>query len=84
MRKYTSLPHNLPPRLLGRAAAAAYVNVCGKTFDSLVAIGTMPEPKRLGQNCIAWDVRDLDAAVNELPRRNARSGDDGWGDIDAA
>lgn len=84
MGKYSALPNNLPPRLVGRSIAAEYVGVCANTFDGLVANGVMPQPKCLGGKRIAWDVRDLDAAINDLPRRNQSSKNDTWGDVDAA
>ena len=45
----------------------------------------MPRPKVLGQRRIAWDVRELDAAVDRLPvTHRDEFTDDTWGDIDAA
>jgi hypothetical protein len=76
------LPPNLPPRILRREAAAAYVGVCPNTFDEMVAAGTMPEPRILHLTCKGYDVRQLDAAVDALPSRGGRPAADhgGWTD----
>lgn len=84
MPKCTPLP-STSPRLLSRAEAAAYVNLSPNTFDELVAKDVMPEPKCLGNHRIAWDIRELDAKINELPhRRSKTTPGDNWTDIDAA
>jgi predicted DNA-binding transcriptional regulator AlpA len=86
MARQVALPPTLAPRLIGRDAAAAYVSVSPNTFDEMVRDGRMPRPKRLGPHRIAWDVRDLDAAIDRLPVEgddgNAIT-DRGWEDIDA-
>ena len=75
----------LAPRLIGRAAAAAYVGVSPNTFDAMVEKGMMPRPKLLGEHRKAWDVRQLDVAVDELPTEGEASRkDDGWEEIDRA
>lgn len=42
----------------------------------------MPKPRMLGAKRLAWDVRELDAAIDALPRDgedvNAVAADDGW------
>ena len=78
-----ALPPSLPPRLVSREVAAAYVCVSPNTFDRMVDEGRMPRPKRLGDRRIAWDVRELDAAVDRLPAETAGRGDDTWSDVDA-
>ena len=84
MPRQTALPPMLAPRLISREAAAAYVCVSPKTFDQMVKDGRMPRPRVLGRNRHAWDVRDLDAAVDLLPVRGDDTGsDETWGDIDA-
>ena len=67
MARQPALPSTLPPRLVGRSAAAAYLSISPTTFDILVKEGTMPRPKRLGERRKAWDVRELDIAVDNLP-----------------
>lgn len=67
MPKQAALPPTLPPRLIGREAAAAYVSVCPNTFDRLVLDGRMPRARVLGDKRKAWDVRELDLAVEALP-----------------
>lgn len=66
MGRQTALPPTLPPRLITREAAAAYASVSPTKFDQLVRDGRMPRPRRLDARK-AWDVRDLDAAIDELP-----------------
>lgn len=53
------------PRGLRREQAAKYVGVSPSTFDTLVADGLMPQPKRL-RGCVIWDRKDLDAALDNL------------------
>jgi predicted DNA-binding transcriptional regulator AlpA len=86
MARQNRLPASLPPRLIDRQSAAAYVNLSPNAFDRLIAEGKMPRPKRLTGRRKAWDVRALDAAVDNL--RNAdndnNDNDDSWDDVDAA
>jgi predicted DNA-binding transcriptional regulator AlpA len=67
MARRFELPPNLPPRLIEREAAARYVNVSPSMFDGLVEAGTMPKPKIIGQRRKAWDVKQLDIAIDRLP-----------------
>lgn len=67
MARQTALPPTLAPRLIGREAAAAYVSLSPGSFDKLVDQGKMPKPRRLLGSRRAWDVRALDAAVDDLP-----------------
>lgn len=62
-----ALPPNLPPRLVDRAAAAAYVGVSPSTFDRMNAKGTMPPAKRIYGTRKGWCVRALDRAIDALP-----------------
>jgi predicted DNA-binding transcriptional regulator AlpA len=59
------------------------VCVSPNTFDRMVEDGRMPRAKRLGDRRIAWDVRELDVAVDQLPAEEAGSDDETWSDIDA-
>jgi excisionase family DNA binding protein len=45
MPQQTALPATLPPRLVSREAAAAYVCVSPNTFDKMVDDGRMPHHK---------------------------------------
>lgn len=83
MARQTALPPTLAPRLIGRFAAAAYVSVSPTIFDELMAAGKMPRPRRVSKGRIAWDVRELDAAVDSLPIEGPSMADDTWGDEDA-
>jgi predicted DNA-binding transcriptional regulator AlpA len=85
MARQSALPPTLPPRLVGRDAAAAYLSISPTTFDILVEEGTMPRAKRLGGRRKAWDVRALDAAVDQLPDDGAGTltPDHSWDDADA-
>jgi predicted DNA-binding transcriptional regulator AlpA len=82
MAHQKALPATLAPRLISREAAAAYVNVAPTTFDVMVKDGTMPKPKRLSGRRKAWDVRALDAAVDNLPIEDNEN--DTWDNVDAA
>ncbi|PPD09713.1 MAG: hypothetical protein CTY36_02950 [Methylocystis sp.] len=57
----------ITPRLLRRERAAAYLDISPAHFDALVRSGALPPPKRLGSAVKAWDARDLDAHVDDLP-----------------
>lgn len=65
MPRYDALPANLPPRGLGREAAAQYVGVSPVKFDALIADGRMPQPVRLDSRKV-WDRRALDRAFDAL------------------
>ncbi|MBS0528672.1 MAG: hypothetical protein JSS22_04695 [Proteobacteria bacterium] len=87
MTRQTALPAALPPRLISRDAAAAYICVSPTIFDEMVADGRMPAARKLTVRRIAWDVRELDSAVDRLPRWSNGAPaveDSSWGDIDAA
>jgi predicted DNA-binding transcriptional regulator AlpA len=85
MPRQSALPPTLPPRLVSREGAAAYVCVSPNTFDEMVKDGRMPRPRLLGGKRRAWDVRALDAAVDQLPIDCDDSPiDDSWEDVDAA
>lgn len=57
-----------PRRGLRRTEAADYVGVSPSKFDGLVADGRMPPP-RLLDGCVIWDLLELDAAFDDLPRK---------------
>lgn len=83
MPKQAALPPTLAPRLVGREAAAAYACVSPNTLDSLVERGVMPRPRLIpGTTRKAWDLRDLDAAIDALPHDGEDMGspDEGWDD----
>jgi predicted DNA-binding transcriptional regulator AlpA len=82
MARQNALPPTLAPRLISRDAAAAYVNVSPTKFDVMVRDGRMPRPKRLGGRRKAWDVRALDAAVDDL--EDSDNDNDTWDNVDAA
>lgn len=84
MARQDTLPPTLAPRLIGRAAAAAYVSVAPGTFDEMVTNGRMPRPLVLGGRRKAWDVRKLDVAVDQLPTDGADAEDNSWNDFNAA
>lgn len=59
-------PLPLMPRLVARAMAASYVGIGVTKFDELVKAGRLPRPKKIDARRL-WDVRELDAAVDDLP-----------------
>ncbi len=83
MARQTALPPTLPPRLINREAAAAYVSVAPATFDMMVKERRMPPPRFVQGRRIAWDVRMLDAAVDNLPLDASIAADTTWSDADA-
>ena len=84
MAQQAALPPTLAPRLISRMAAAAYVNASPTTFDEMVRDGRLPRPKRLGERRKAWDVHELDAAVDNLPTEANDNDNDTWSNVDAA
>lgn len=66
------LPLSLPPRLLTRELAAAYLSVGTYVFDGMVSDGRMPQPKRVG-NRLLWDRLAIDRAVESLPDKTGRT-----------
>jgi predicted DNA-binding transcriptional regulator AlpA len=80
MPKQAALPPTLPPRLIGREAAAAYVCLSPNTIDDLVERKLMPRPRILGDKRKAWDVSELDAAADALPHDGEElvASDEGW------
>ena len=66
MTREAVLPIPLAPRLVRRINAAAYIGTSPTKFDELVRDGRMPRPKRIDGR-VVWDVRELDAAVDDLP-----------------
>jgi len=84
MASQTALPLSLPPRLIGREAAAAYLGISPGLFDALVKAGLMPQPKKLGERRLGWDRLAIDAAVDCLPSLVPDiESDRSWEDIDA-
>jgi predicted DNA-binding transcriptional regulator AlpA len=82
MPRQAALPPSMPPRLLARGASAAYACVSPTTFDGMVKRKVMPAPRVLSGTRIAWDVRELDAAIDALPHDGdgESSASDGWED----
>jgi predicted DNA-binding transcriptional regulator AlpA len=79
-----ALPPTLEPRLISRESAAAYICVTPNTFDGMVREGRMPRPRLLGERRRAWDVRELDLAIDRLPFDGNDAGiDETWSDVDA-
>jgi predicted DNA-binding transcriptional regulator AlpA len=86
MARQNALPPTLAPRLINRDAAAAYVSVSPTKFDEMVRNGSMPKPKRLSGRRKAWDVRVLDAAIDNLPdaaNDNNNNDNTSWDDFSA-
>jgi predicted DNA-binding transcriptional regulator AlpA len=63
-------------------AAAAYLSVAPGTFDEMVKDGRMPRAKLLGGRRKAWDVLELDRAVESLPVND--NDDSTWDNLDAS
>lgn len=63
-----------PPRTLRKAKAAAYVGVPVPAFERMVSSGEMPDPFPMA-GAEAWDIRDLDRAVDDLKAGAMRATD---------
>ena len=74
-------PVAYPPRGLCRAEAARWIGVSPTKFDSLVADGRMPRPKRIDGRTI-WDRYALDAAFSDLPEERVNVIDAAFGIVD--
>lgn len=59
-------PLPLMPRLIARPLAATYLGIGTSKFDEMVRAGRLPRPKKIDARRL-WDVRELDAAVDDLP-----------------
>ena len=87
--RQSALPPTLTPRLISRDDAAVYVGVSPNTFDKMIADELMPKPRQLTERRLAWDVRQLDAAIDRLPVNGDAdtdtdtATDHSWDDIDA-
>jgi predicted DNA-binding transcriptional regulator AlpA len=83
MAHQKALPPTLAPRLISRDVAAAYLSVSPTKFDEMVRNGSLPKPKRLSGRRKAWDVRALDAAIDNLRSADNNNDDDTWDNVDA-
>ncbi|PXW67124.1 hypothetical protein [Methylobacterium sp. B4] len=67
-------------------AAAKHINIGPTKFEALVADGRMPQPRLIDKR-VVWDVYELDAAFERLPRRGERPSsppsvfDDPWNNV---
>jgi predicted DNA-binding transcriptional regulator AlpA len=66
-------------RGLRREDAARYVGVSPSFFDEMVKGGRMPQPFRVTDRVVIWDVRDLDQSFEELKAGQAPAAG-GWDD----
>lgn len=73
----------IPPRLLSRDQAAAYVGISPTQFDEEVAAGTFPAPFKLAatRRCL-WDRVALDRAIDRqlIVAVDAPTGGEPWDD----
>ena len=60
------LPASLPPIGINRVQAAAFIGVSTSFFDTLVAEGAMPRPRKVHDRVI-WDVQELVEHTTRLP-----------------
>jgi len=56
------------PRGLRREDAARYVGVSPSKLDEMVVDRRVPQPREIDRRLV-WDVRELDDAFDDLPRR---------------
>jgi hypothetical protein len=80
MPRQTALPPTLAPRFVTREAAAAYACVSPNTWDDMVDKGIMPKPRLLVGKRKAWDLREVDLALDALPHEGEEfvAADEGW------
>lgn len=64
--------------MLMRDEAAAYLSVSPGMFDAMVKDRRMPPPKLLGAHRKAWDRRELDIAIDQLPTEVEDDSDRTW------
>lgn len=70
-----SLAHEYrPKRLLNRADAAFYVAESPAHFDKGVASGKWPQPLRTSERRLAWDIHELDEAIERLKDKATEEG----------
>jgi predicted DNA-binding transcriptional regulator AlpA len=78
----TPRPATCAPRLLRRLNAAEYLALGPTLFDEMVADGRLPKPRQVSAGRVAWDVRELDAAVDDMPKVGEGPGaSNTWGDF---
>jgi hypothetical protein len=58
----------LPRRGLSRLEAATYIGIGPTKFDEMVADGRMPLPRTIDTR-VLWDIRELDLAFDNLPKK---------------
>jgi hypothetical protein len=68
---------SLPRRGLSREEAAIYLGIGATLFDEMRASGQIDAP-RIIKGRKLWDIRDLDAAFDALPRADSLGA--AWGD----
>ena len=66
-------------RGLDENAAATYLSLSPSKFRQMVDLGQMPRPRLAGRRRI-WDVRELDAAFDQLPREGGETDGSSWAD----
>lgn len=70
-------PVPLMPRLIARPLAASYLGIGTSKFDELVRAGRLPRPKKIDARRL-WDVRELDAVVDDLPTDGGEPAQNPW------
>ena len=64
----------IEPRGLARTQAAEYLGLSASTFDRLVSLNQMPQPRLASSNRVVWDRRELDDCFERLPRKGEAPG----------
>ena len=60
-------------RGLSRTLAAEYIGISPRKFDTMVACGEMPSPKRIGKRKV-WDRVEVDEYFDALPPEGGAKG----------
>lgn len=66
-------------RGLDENEAAIYLSLSPSKFRQMVELGLMPRPRLAGRRRI-WDMRELDAAFDQLPREGGETDGSTWAD----
>ncbi len=57
----------ISPRVVSKEIAAQLLSLSVKSFERLVAQGSMPKPRQLSPNRVGWLVSDIDSWAEKRP-----------------
>jgi prophage regulatory protein len=68
------MSQNPPPLVVDRDAAAAALAVSVRTFETMVADGRAPKPRKISAQRVGWLWRELVECAESLPVSDHRPG----------